>query len=375
MSREQEPEDSASVATIGATSETAKCGLNSVRAAQQGAARYQEVAQQWRNTSPECLAGRLAEEMHATTFNVDAAAKRLNDLKAVTGAANGTPTAAADLTIMNGSKAVDAVQVKYHATPAGTTIHISDAKYDGMQRVVPSDQAARVRELASKRGVDGLGRRNYPDVAKNASDRIRSHGAESSPVSRAEALDAAKNTSRVAGDLVNGRIVCAVKSGAVMGGAVGGGVSAISNLVAYAKGKRSGKDALVDVTKDTAVCAATGAGVSGAAVMVEAGLIRAGVGALAGGAAPVAIGVTAVEMVKDVGRFVVGDIDGVQLAINAGKNVVKGGATWGGMEAGAMIGTKIFPGFGTAVGGIIGGIGGALSASLLTEGAQRAWRG
>lgn len=367
MSNEQKSKDPASVANIGAAFETAARGLNGVRSAQQGAVRLQKVSQQWRNTSPERLAGRLAEELHAATFNADAAAKGLNGLKAVTGAANGTPTAAADLTILNGFKVVDAAQVKYHATPAGTTFHVSAVKYDGMQKVVPSDQAARVRELAAKRGVDGLGQRNFPDVAKNASDRVRSHGAESSPVSRAEALDAAKNTSRVAGDLVTGRVVGAVKSGAMMGAAVGGGVSVISNLMAYANDEKSGKDALVDIANDTVFCAATGAAVSGAAVMAEAGLIRAGAGAFAGGAAPVAIGLTAVEIVKDVGRFVNGDIDGEKLAINAGKNVVKGGTTWGGMEGGAMIGTMIGPGIGTIIGGIIGGIGGALLGSWLTE--------
>ena len=367
MSHERQRENPTSVANIGATFETATCGLNCVRASRHGAVRLQDVAQQWRNTSPECRAGRLAEELHAATFNVDAATKRLKGLKAVTGAANGAPNAAADLTILNGSKVVDAAQMKYHATPRATTFHVSHVKYDGMQKVVPSDQVAEVRELAVRRRVDGLGRRNYPDVAKNATDRVRSHGAESSPVSRAEALDAANNTSRVAGDLVTGRVVDAVKSGAVMGAAVGGGVSVISNLVAYAKHEKSGKDAFVGVIKDSAACAATGAVVSSAAIVAEDAHIRAGVCALAGGAAPVAISLAAVDMVKDVGRFVNGDIDGVQFRRGLGKNIIKSVTTWAGMESSARIGAAILPGVGTTVGGIVGGIGGALFGSWVAK--------
>jgi len=354
------------IVAAGSSFEPAVRGVNGVRAAREGAARLQEVAEQWQNTSPERLAGRLAEELHATTFNIDAATKGI-PLKAVTGTASGTPTAPADLTILKGSRPVAAAQVKYHVTPESTTFHVSDVKYDGMQRVVPADQVARVRDLASKRGVDGLGQRNFPDVAKNASDRIQSQGAESSPISRAEALDAANNTSRVAGKLVTGRIASAVKSGAVTGAAVGGGISVFTNIVAYASDEKSGEDALVDVAKDTATCAATGAAVSGAAVLAETALLRAGAGALAGSAAPVAIGLTAVEMVKDVGRFVNGDIDGERLAVSTGKNVVKGGVTWGGMEGGAAIGTAIFPGVGTVIGGVIGGLGGALFGSWLTD--------
>lgn len=351
----------------GAVFESAARGLNGVRAGQEGAARLHSVAEQWRNTSPERLGGRLAEELHAATFNADAAAKGLNALKASTGAANGAGTAAADVTIMNGARIVDQAQVKYHASPASTTFDVAKVKYDGMQRVVPSDQAARVRELAGKRGVDGLGQRNYPDVARSAADRVRSGGAESTPVSRAEALDAAKNTQRVAGELVGGQMANAVKNGALAGAAVGGGISVVTNFVAFVDGKKAGEDAVLDAVTDTAACAATGAAVSGLAVAAEVALVRAGVGALAAGAAPVAIGLTAVEMAKDVGRLINGDIDGEKFAGRAGGHVVKGGCTWGGMEGGAALGTLILPGVGTVIGGILGGIGGGLFGAWLTD--------
>jgi hypothetical protein len=81
----------------------------------------------------------------------------------------------------------------------------------------------------------------------------------------------------------------------------------------------------------------------------------------------VAVVVTAVDIFKDVGRAVTGKIGGKELAVRSGKNVVKGGAGWGGMEAGAAIGTMICPGPGTIIGGIIGGIGGGFLADLLLK--------
>ncbi len=354
-------------ASNGAVFESASRGLNGVRAAQHGASRIQSVADQWGNTSPERLAGRLAEELHAATFNIDAAAKGFNGLQAATGAAKGAATAAADVTVTNGSRIIDQAQLKFHGNPVSTTSNVAKVKYDGMQRVVPADQAQRVREIAGKRGVDGLGQRNYPDVATNASDRIRSGGAESKPLSRPEALDAAKNPHGVSSELIGGRVGSAVKNGAIAGTVVGGGISVVVNLVAFADGKKSGEDVVVDVLADTAACAASGAAVSGVAVAAEVALVRAGVNTLAGGAMPVAIGLTAVEMVKDVGRLVNGDIDGEKFAGRAGGHVVKGGCTWGGMEGGAALGTLILPGVGTIIGGIVGGITGGLFGGWLTD--------
>ena len=363
MTQNPQWKEAADVVCEGVTFETAARGLNGVRAAQHGAVRLQEVAHMWQNASPEQLAGRLAEELHAATFNADAAAKGLT-VRAVTEAANGTHSAAADISIQNGGRAVGAAQVKYHGTAARTTFHVSDVKYDGMQRIVPSDQAARVREIAARRGVDGLGQRNFADVANSASDRVQSHGAQSSPLSRADALEAVRNPSIIAGELVSSRVVGAVKSGAMIGAAVGGGVSLIRNVAAYANDRKSGKDAIVDVAKDTAASAAAGAAVSGAAVATEVVLIRAGVGVLARGSAPVAIGLTVVDVGQDVIRFARGDIGGKKLAVNSGKSLVKGAATWGGMEAGAVLGSFVFPGVGTIVGGIVGGIVGAVGSTM-----------
>jgi hypothetical protein len=357
----------ASAAGNGAAFEGAARGLDAVRAAKDGASRLLEVAEQFQNTTSEQLAGRVAEELHATTFNIDAASKGLRGLRATTTAANGAGTAAADIVITNNGIVTDAAQVKYHGTPAATTFHIADTKYDGMQRIVPADQKERVQELARKRGVDALGKRNYPDVAENASDRIRSGGAESKPLTLEEVRSAAKNAEKVASELIGKQMAEAVKNGAINGALVGGGVSALSNLIAYARGKKSGKDAVTDTLKDTVTCGVSGAAVSGATLGAETLLIRAGAGTLARGSAPVAIGLTVVNIGKDVGRLVTGEIDAKEFALKAAGNVAKGGATWAGMEAGAAVGTMICPGLGTVLGGVLGGIAGGVAGEWLFD--------
>jgi hypothetical protein len=354
-------------AAAGAIFESGVRSLKGVRAARDGATKIINVAEHWRNTSAERIAGRVAEELHAATFNIDASTKGFNALQANTGSSAGMSTAPADVTIGNAGKVIGQVQVKYHATATSTTFDVAKVKYDGMQRVVPSDQAARVRELARKRGVDGLRQRNYPEVAKSASDRIRAGEAQSTPLSRAEALDAAKNPRSVATRLVNQQTANAVKNGAIVGAAVGGGVSAITNLVAFADGEKSGRTAFVDTLKDTTACAATGAAVSGAAVAAEVALVRVGAGALAASAAPVAIAIAVVEVGKDVARLCSGDISGEKFVGRAGGHFVRGGIVWGGMEGGAALGTLICPGFGTIIGGIAGGIAGGLFGGWLFD--------
>ena len=266
--RERESAPSSDDAADGAIFATVAQSLDPVRLARQGATQIEQVAPQWHKAWPEQLAGRIAEELHATTFKIDAASKGLT-ARAFTRAATG--------------------------------------KGIGMQRA----------EAAAK--------------------------------------------------LLRTQVARAVRSGALIGAAVGGGLSAIANTVDLMKGRKSAPEATVDTLKDTVVCAATGAAVGGVSVAAEAALLKAGVGALSRGAAPVAVGLTVVEVGKDVGRLLQGNMSKKELALKTGKNVVKGGTTWGGMEGGAAIGTLIFPGIGTVVGGALGGIAGAMLGGWVTK--------
>ena len=76
-------------------------------------------------------------------------------------------------------------QSKYYADTSNTTFKLADQKYDGLQKLHPSDQ--KVGELARRRGSSGIGQRNYSDTAQNATDRLHYQNVESKPLSYEEA--------------------------------------------------------------------------------------------------------------------------------------------------------------------------------------------
>ncbi|MBF0102186.1 MAG: hypothetical protein HQK77_14885 [Desulfobacterales bacterium] len=173
--------------------------------------------------------------------------------------------------------------------------------------------------------------------------------------------------SKIANDLVIEEIGDTLKMGGLIGGAISGVISSAKNIKAVSTGEKKTSTATIDTVKDTTKGGIDGA-VKGVAILgTRATLIRAGVSTLARSAAPIAIGITGVEMVKDVGKTIKGKMSKKKLAKETGKHVVKGVTLWGGIEAGFALGTAIAPGIGTIIGGLIGGISGSLIGSLVVE--------
>lgn len=354
-------------ATDGAVFAAVHDGLNPLRAMQAGVSRLRAIANEWYGAPVQSVAGRMAEELHVATFNADAAAKH-SPLRAATTASRGNLYAPADVTVVDASgRQLLEAQLKYNGNARSTTKNISSSKYDGMLRLVPADQVDRVRVLARGRGVYRAARRNYAATANGATDRLEVGGARSSPLSLGEALDAASNPTRAASRLLSKHLGKALKNGAIAGAAIGGGLSAISNCVALGRGTKSAASASFDTLKDTVNSSATGAAVGGIALAAETALMRVGAAGLANGAAPVALALTAVEVGKDTGRLLLGQIDGTEFTKSAGRSVAKGGLTWAGMEGGAALGTLVAPGVGTAVGAFVGGVAGALAGGWATR--------
>lgn len=335
-----------------------------VDAASIGAGRIRVTANLWRNQSTERLGGRLAEELHATSFNVNAAGRGFRALRANPTAVDGVGSAAADILISGSRSPVPGVQVKYHGTPASTTFHAASKKYSGLQIVVPSDQVEQVRGLAGRRGQDCLGVRDYRGLSTNASGRISVDGVQGDSFSRSQALEAARNPEVVAKSLVRSQTVAAVRRGAVTGAAIGGGISLVSNAVKVARGEKDLGSAVADTARDVAFGAVGGAAMSGITVAGQSVLVKSGMSALAKGNAPVAIAITSIEVGKDVFRYARGEMTGAELAVRGGGHAATGVGTWGGAELGTMIGTAIAPGPGTVLGAIVGGIVGGIAGGL-----------
>ncbi len=327
--------------------------------------RISKVAETYNATGQPQVAGRIAEEWHAGTFNRDAALKGHSNLRAQTTASNGQHSATADIEVFQNGKIVAKAQSKYNNSTAKTTFEISDKNYDGMQKLHPSDQ--NVGDLAGRRGTSGIEQRNYPDTAKNATEKLHYENIESDPLSYGEAIQLADDATVAAKKIVQQEMLNAVKGGAVIGAALSGSISTVTNIRTVLKGEKKLSNAAKDVAVDTTIGGADGAIKGAATIVIKSGMVRVGAKAAARSSAPVAIGMTAVEIGKDAGLAVMGKIDSRELSTRTGKNVAKGAGAWAGMEGGAALGTFIFPGIGTIVGGVVGGIAGHLGASALVD--------
>jgi hypothetical protein len=309
------------------------CDLKGVRSTRQG------VPQQ---------GGFAAEVYHEATFNADAARKGL-DVRAT----RTTGNAPADLNITSGDQVVARAQIKHRKTAAKATHAVSDTKYDGMQKVVAEGQADRVRYLSTKRGVDGLGRRNYADTSRNVTEQVEYGGAASKSLGREAAQSKSLGTRMLAGE-----VGTAAKSGAASGAVIGGAMSAVGNITAAINGEKTTMEATGAVVKDTALAAAGGAVSAAATSAATAGCARIGLQALSKSGAPGVIAATGIEVAKDLMAFNKGELTAGQVAGRSLEHAGGASAAWAGASTGAAIGTVLIPipGVGTAIGGLIGGM-------------------
>lgn len=305
--------------------------------------------------------GFAAEVHHEATFNADAARKGLT-VKAT----RTTGGAAADLKITQGDQVVGEAQIKYRKTAAKATKAVSHKKYDGMQKVVAEGQAERVRDLAGKRGVDGLGEHNYADTSRTAADRVEHSGASSKPLSR----DAAQSK-RLGARMVAGEAGAAAKAGATSGAVIGGAMSAVTNIKAAVSGEKTMLEASGTIVKDTALAAAGGAVSAAATSVATAGCARIGLQALSKGGAPGAIAATGIEVAKDLWALKNGTLNGRQVASRSVEHVGGAGGAWAGAAAGAAAGSVV-PVVGTVIGGIVGGMLGNMAARKAISTAKKA---
>lgn len=157
--------------------------------------------------------------------------------------------------------------------------------------------------------------------------------------------------------------------GAIVGAAVGGGISFIQNTIEVIKGDKDPKDAIVDVAGSTGKAGAlgyattfVGSAVKGAMQNASSTYVR----ALSKTNLPATIVVSVCEVGKTLAQYGAGNIDGTQCLTELGE---KGTGMLGG-SAGTAIGATVgsvllpIPAVGSIVGGLVGSMAGyALSAA------------
>lgn len=313
-----------------------------------------ETKRRFVGSGHEQCAGRLAEVWHAGTFN--AAAVRIGSkLRAVTTASMGAPGDPADVLIKLDQEIKLKVQLKFCNLSGRTMDAIADRRYDGMQRVVPADQVRAVRRLAASRGIDGLGKRNFPATAAEASATIRSGRVSSAPLSRADA----QNLVRQPEVVVNQRRTV-VGAGAVGNAALGAALIAVGiSAVTDAKAVHTGQKSLPEATRaaGTAALRSGASAAVGTAVTLMARRVCSANPAAAIGGIAADLALNAVELQR-------GQIDRAELLNRSASSVARAVGT----AAGAALGSALLPGLGTAVGSTLGGM---AADALLSAARQR----
>ena len=331
-------------------------GLQAMAAARAGGRQVEAVARQYANASQaNHVAGRVFEELHAATGNIDAALKGLPQRFATT-ASEGQPHAAADLVVKLGGETVAAAQAKLSESSTALTRRLSEAAYDNMQKLVPEGKAESVRRMSG--ALADAGRRpdlSLRDTSARVTERVSFKGACSKPVSVANAQKAARKPAAAAKKLEADTARGAYSSAAAMGGAMSGVMTAV-------QGGSAG-----DVVKATAKGAARGlaqqaatAGVEKVAAAALTQVSSKAAAAFSRGGAAGAIAGAGIGVAVDLADLVNGEITGSECAGRAVKHGVRAGSAWAGAEAGAALGTVIGGPIGTAVGGLLGGLVGSL---------------
>jgi hypothetical protein len=223
-----------------------------------------------------------------------------------------------------------------------------------MQKIVPSEVADNVGSLAKRRGVSGIGQRNYPDTAAHVSSTVKVDGVRSKPISSNQAREAAANTEHIASKITLKEAGATVASAALISGGLRGGVAAAKNIKRWHKKEIPLKDAAKATAQEATVATLDGVAKGGATVVFQKALIRVGAKKLAASGGAAAIAFATVEAVKDAADCYRGKISGAELKEKMVLNASGTGLGFGGAVGGAAFGTMLCPGIGTIIGGLAG---------------------
>lgn len=421
----KDPKEEASIERIYEKAINVGIGGNSVfphQAKQQMAAMIEEAARanekmatfvKWENR-PEQLGGFLAEEFHATTFNMDNILKK-GSARAETGLDNnviGNNDKISDIVVIKDGETVVRVQSKYMNTPQATAAQhsqldkaTSKPKYGQADvALAPSDQTEAVREQArnsaerhaakaqdltqqggEQRHIDAHNAKAeaHQHTADKASSTIEYDGASSTELTKAEADQMGEGDlgkiQKIQSEYKTASTLQQMRRAAVAASAMSAVVSGAFNTVRYLSMAREGKisrqDAVVKIVAETAASAVDSAIkaslVSGghstlarlAGHSAIAPLASQGLGMMMRGNLVTVAALCAVDAVKDMVRLAMGDIDTETFQERQGKGVLNTsagimGASLGGAAMAALCaeGAVVLPMAGALSGGLIAGI-------------------
>ena len=334
--------------------EATKNYSNATEAAFEGMDAVKNIADRLINVGTGQSQGNIFEYIEVTKFNMDSAIQS-SDLKAVVTADIGRPHDPTDIEILLGNTVVRKVQAKSSRSAVESLFAQSDAKYEGMQRLSPSEQFDRMSELAQMRIDKGtLKADDYQDTLDNLSKGLSHDNVSSDGTTRDEAVRAVTNpdeyTRNFKIDTVSAETVKVITNAAVAGGAICGAISITKNIMSVKSGELKITQASINVVKDVSIGSISSASTAAISTLIKDISIDQGLSTLAKSNVATAVAVSSINVAKSIIKYAKGDITLQDMTIEIGQN---GASSVAGLYYGLIGGVVAGP-VGALVGSIVG---------------------
>lgn len=297
---------------------------NATKEAFDGMELLRQKAEQILNVGAGQKQGNLFEIIEATKFNKEAALHS-SDIRAFVTDMEGRPHAAADIEIRLGDRLLEEAQLKSYRSANESLFAQSQEKYADMQRISPSDQYDRMKELAEDRIRSGtLKADDYENTLGNLEKGLSYKNIHSPGTTRADVEQAALDHE----NFINGFKIEAVLEEAsnnitnatMVGGAILGAVSIAKNAIAVKSGEIELDVALANITKETGNGALHSSVVAGSAMILKDIALDQGLGILAKSNVATATAVAVYNVSKSIFRYAKGEIGIEEMTIEMGKS-------------------------------------------------------
>ena len=313
------------------------------------------------------LKGHLFEYIEAARFNERAALAR-SAFQAKLTAEDGRPYAPADIEIVKGGKVIKEIQAKASDDPYWIAREQAKAKYTGMDRLAPKDQADRVREISERRAriLEEQGHpaaADWRDSAERTTGEVRQGDVRSGGTSNKELDFAAKSPKTFVAleeaRAVGREAVTAATAAAAAGAVLGGMISVVRNGTRYRRGEIDGRQAAKDVAVDAARFGVRGGATGATGVVIRHAAHKAGLPTLSKSNIAAAVAASLIEAGVTVYDYANGDISAEEAAERLGNN---GCSTLAGIYAGAAAGAILGP-----AGAVVGSVAGYMVAGFVYQ--------
>ena len=330
--------------------ETAATEAAATHAMSEGMEAFRMVAEKLSERSAALRKGNLFEYIETAKFNADAARQDLAARAHVTAEIPGRGTdPRIDIEVRDGADSVlERFQAKASDDPQYAARELSSSKYAETMKLVPRDQAADVR---ARTGDDTVtGQLEHASASSGGTTIGELRYATDNPELYArlqESLQAARQAG-VAG-------LQAAGAGIVLGGAI----SSIRNVYAYAQGDIDGRQATKNVAKDAAAAGMKSGSIGALGTVIRHGAAEVGIRSLTKSTIATAVAAGVIEAGSTIYAYAKGEISAEIAAERLGDT---GCSTLSGLYTGAAAGAIFGP-----AGAVVGSVAGYLIATAVYQ--------